>query len=217
MKRTRDRLSDNFQLIVFTITYVLSCLFLYGIFIYFASELHLLIQVFFSLGFLVSSIILWAYLFVLFNIPQKLAGAFDYIKNQVSTGEISSSSSFAAKLSAFLIKFFNYSFFDIHYAAVKILGDNIVFSSEEMKEVLNWQEIGEISEKSPELTKNGKIKINKEVFHSYTIPIFFNNTFLGFFTVFSKQRLGRLSTIFLTDLEENFIDDQLIRLIPRDK
>jgi hypothetical protein len=46
------------------------------------------------------------------------------------------------------------------------------------------------------------------VFHAYTTPIFFKDKFLGFFTVFSKQRLGRLSTKFLTDLEENFIDEK---------
>jgi len=212
MKRTRDHLSNNFQLIVFTITYILSCLFLYGIFIYFATELHLLIQVFFSLGFLIGSILLWAFLYVLFSIPQKLAGSFDYIKNQISTGEISDSSKFALMLSAFLIKFFNFSFFDIHYAAVKTRGEEIVLSSAEIKSALNWQEIEKISEKSPELTKNGRIKINKLVFHAYTTPIFFNDEFLGFFTVFSKQRLGRLSTKFLTDFEENFIDDQLIQV-----
>ena len=109
MKRTRDRLSDNFQLIVFTITYVLSCLFLYGIFIYFAAELHVLIQVFFSLGFLIGAILLWAHLFVMFSIPQKLAGSFDYIKNDISSGKISDSSRFASELSAFLITFFDFS------------------------------------------------------------------------------------------------------------
>ncbi len=203
---------DNFQLIVFTITYILSCLFLYGIFIYFATGIHLVIQVFFSLGFLIGSILLWAFLYVLFSIPQKLAGSFDYIKNQIATGEISDSSKFADVLSAFLIKFFNFSFFDIHFAAVKTRGSEIVLSSEDIKNALNWKEIEKSSEKSPELTKNGKIKIDKEVFHAYTTPIFFNDEFLGFFTVFSKQRIGRLSTKFLTDFEENFIDDLLFKI-----
>ena len=217
MKRTRDSLSDNFQLIVFTISYILSCMFLYGIFIYFASDFHILIQVFFSLGFLIASILLWAYLFVLFSIPQKLAGAFDYIKNQISNGDITNPSAFSVELTNFLIKFFNYSFFDIQYAAVCTINNECVVSSEEINSVLDWKEIGQKSSESPELQKNGRIKIDGINFYCYTTPIFFNKQNLGFYTVFAKQKLGRLSLKFLIDLEENFIDDQLIRLIPIEK
>ncbi|MCK4921154.1 MAG: hypothetical protein KAS71_08910 [Bacteroidales bacterium] len=217
MKRKRDYFYDNFQLIVFTINYILSCFFLYGLFIYFSSDFNLTIKLFFTIGYLIVAVLLWSYLFVLFSIPQKLNGAFDSVKNKISTKEISDTTLFSKELASFLIKFFNYSFFDIEYAAVYTKIGKIHFSSKEIEDMLDWKKIGENSEKSVELKKNGRLKIDHSRYSCYTTPIFFNDKYLGFFTVFTKQRLSRLSLKFLTDLEENFIDDQLIRLIPDDK
>ena len=217
MKRKKDYFYDNFQLIVFTINYILSCFFLYGLFIYFSADFNLTIKLFFTIGYLIVAVLLWSYLFVLFSIPQKLNGAFDSVKNKISTKEISDTSSFSKELVSFLIKFFNYSFFDIEYAAVYTYMSKLHFSSKEIEDLLDWKKMGENSEKSVELQKNGRQKIDHSSYFCYTIPIFFNEKYLGFFTVFTRQRLGRLSQKFLIDLEENFIDDQLIRLIPDNK
>lgn len=217
MKRKRNCFYDNFQLIVFTITYILSGFFLYALFIYFFADFNFTIKLFFTLGYLIGAVLLWAYLFVLFSIPQKIAGAFDSFKNKISTGEISDTKLFSNELASFLIKFFNYSFFDIEFAAVYIYKGELHFSSKEIEDIHDWKKIGEKSEKSAEIQLYGRLKIDHSSYSCYTIPIFFNEKYLGFFTVFTRQRLGRLSQKFLTDLEENFIDDQLIRLISDDK
>ncbi len=217
MKRKRDSLSGNFQLVVFTILYILSSLFLYGVFIWFSAESRLIFNVFFTLGFLIAGTIIWAFLYVLFSIPQELAGSSDYIKNKILTGEIDNTAKFADELSAFLIDFFDYTFFDIHYTAINTDKKEVLFSSKKITNIIDWKNIERTSAESPSLQKNGKVKIDNITFYCYTTPIYFNNKYFGFFTVFTKQRLGKHRLIFLTDLEENFIDDQLLHVIYRNR
>jgi len=214
MKRKKDSFSDNFPLIVFTITYILSCFLLYWIFISFTPGLQIVYKVILSLAFLIASFYFWIYLYMLFSIPQKMAGAFDYIKNNISNGKISDSNGFAVELTNFLISFFNYSFLDIQYVSIKFGNSDMTFSSENISKSLDWQKIIENSVSSPEVQKNGKVKVGDEKFHCYTIPIYFCEKHLGLFTIFTRQRLGRIRINILSDLEDNFIDDQLFRVMP---
>lgn len=204
---------NNFQLIVFSITYVLSIIFLYSIFIYLTREIDLIYRVFGTLIILIGGILNWAFLIVLFKLPQKMAGAFDQIKNKIANKEITNSYDFSAELSGFLLEFFNFTFFDVEYSAVKILKEKVYCSSEKIKETIQWNDNERFCLVTPDLQKHGRTKIGKSFYYGYTIPIHFGDTYLGYFTVFTKQKLGNMSLKQLADLENNFVDDQLMHVM----
>ena len=214
MKRIKDSFSADFPTIVFTGTYFLSCFLLYMILFTFFPDIQVLYKAILTLALFVLSIFIWSYLYLLFVIPQKLAGSFDYIKNRISSGEISDSETFSNELANFLTEFYNYTFFDVKYSAVYSKGAVLAFSSNEIQAIHDWVKIESESAESPLLRENGMVKIGKRRLNSYSIPIYFCDKYLGDFTVFTKQKLGRIRRKFLIDLEENFIDDQLFRLIP---
>jgi len=212
MKKGSFQLFNNLQLTIFTISYILSALFLYSILLYFTREFQILFHVISALTFLVLTIFCWTYLNVIFSIPSKMAGAFDPIKNRISTGDTDSEKVLSGEIIEFLIKFFNYSFFDVQYAAMKTGSAQIILSDDNLSKVLNWSDINDSCSKSEDIHYQGKVKIDDTVCYGYTIPIYFYTKYLGYFTVFSMQPLGQLRLHFLSDLENNFIDDQLVRV-----
>ncbi len=212
MKRRKVQLFNNFQTTVFSICYTLAALFLFILLVYITREFQIVFHVLMSLIFMILAIFTWSYLNVIFSIPYKMAGSFDPIKNRISTGETDSEEVLSTEIIQFLITFFNYSFFDIQYAAMKTGSAQLVFSDENLSGILNWSEINDSSSKSEHISYEGRVKIENDVCFGYTIPIYFYDKYLGYFTVFSRQPLGRLRRNFLTDLENNFIDDQLVRV-----
>jgi len=212
MKKGSFQLFNNLQLTIFSISYVLSALFLFSIFLYFTRELQILFHVISTLTFLVLTIFVWTYLNIIFSIPSKMAGAFDPIKNKISTGETDSEEVLSGEIIQFLISFFNYSFFDVQYAAMKTGSAEIILSDDILSEVLDWSDIYDSCSKSEDIHYQGKVKVDDALCFAYTIPIYFYTQYLGYFTVFSMQPLGQLRLHFLSDLENNFIDDQLVRV-----
>ena len=207
----------NFQVIVFSITYIISVIFFYSIFIFLTKEVELIYRVFGTFVIFIGGIINWAFLIVIFKLPQNMADKFDEIKNKIARKEISDSKEFAEELSSFLIRFYNYTFFDVQFSAVKIINEPVYCSSEEIAEVIHWEDNERFCLVTPDLQMHGKMNIGKSSFHAYTLPIHFGDNYLGFFTVFTKQKLGFLSLKFLADFEENYIDDLLLHVMSLNK
>lgn len=215
-KRKANHLVNNLQLVIFTITYLLSWLLLYGLFLWFTPEASIRFHVLATLALLILGVVFWAYLFVLFRVPHLMATRFDAIKNRVASGEIASGKEFSRELATFLPEFFEYAFCDVEHAAVKAGSTEPVFSDGQLGEYGGWEEIAKAAAGSDEPIGHGRIRIGRSVYRAYTIPIWFNDENLGFFTIFARQRLGVVRLKFFTDLEEHFIDDQLMLLTYRE-
>jgi hypothetical protein len=213
MKRHLSYFVSNFPILVFNLTYTLSCVLLFLGLLWLLPSLNLILLALISLGFLMLCLVVWAWLHTLFTIPQKMAGAYDRIKNAIAVHEITSLDEYVHTLNSFLVSFFDFSFLDVQYANVKIGTHDPVFSSEKISGLLDWEAIGRSCEQSADIQHHGSVSIGKEKLFAYTIPVWFMNDPLGFFTVCSKRRLGALQLKILNDLEDNYIDDQVIGLL----
>lgn len=213
MRKKKNFFLESFQLKVFTITYILSCVLIYWLLSFFLYELNVSILIIISLGLLVLATLGWAFLYILFSIPQRLAESFDSVKNDISSGKINTLDDFAGEICSFLVRFYNYSFFDIQYSAMKIAGKDIQFSSGLIAEALDWGKVENEAGDSENIIYHKKIRIDRKKQHSYTIPVYFGDRLLGFFSVFTPQKLGKLRLKLLSDLENFYIDDQLIHVI----
>ncbi|MFW5644895.1 MAG: hypothetical protein ACOCZL_03190, partial [Bacteroidota bacterium] len=208
MKRKKTFFLESFELKVFTITYILSCVLIYWVVSFLLFEPDLTILIIVSLGFLMLAALGWAFLYVLFSIPQRLAENFDSIKNDISSGKITKRDTFADAICSFLVRFYNYSFFDVNYSAMRIKGDDIHFSAESIAEVLDWDQVTDSAGKSERIIVHNPILVDNKKQYTYTVPIHFGDKFLGFFSVFTSHKLGKLR-LKLLYLENFYIDDQL--------
>lgn len=213
MKRKKDTFSENFLIIVLGISYLLSCLLIYGLFLYFTPALQVAYKAILTLLFLIAGFYFWVSLYMLITIPQKLSGAFDPLTNSISRGTITDAKGFAAAFNSFVVSFFNFSFLDVKYAVLSTGEDVPVCSSAALVGSMNWEEIRRASESSRELQKHGRVSVEKERLFAYTIPVWFSGEYLGFFTIFTTTRMGRLRLNIFIDLEEHQIDDQLYRVL----
>lgn len=213
MKKSNGAFLENFQLTVFTANYILACILLFWLLSFLFPYLGVVYIVLISIVYLLLATVIWAHLFILFSIPQRLAGSFDYIKNEIAWGRLNRAEDYAKEIADFLIKFYNYSFFDIAISAVKIKEKEIKFSTGGNKPSLNWDEIEEKIAKEDKILFHGKIKIEQKNYYAYTIPIYFGDDYLGFFSVFSPRKLGKLRLRLLSELENHFIDDQLVHIL----
>lgn len=166
-----------------------------------------------SLGFLILATLGWTFLYILFSIPQRLAGSFDLIKNNISSGKINTVIGFADEICFFLVRFHNYSFFDVNYSAMKIDGYDIHFSSPLIERALDWKKVEVEVGNSENIIDHKKVRFDNKKQHAYTVPVIFGDRLLGFFTVFTSHRLGKLRLKLLSDLENFYIDDQLVHVL----
>jgi len=217
MKRKNNFFLESFQLKVFTITYVLSCILIYWLMSFFIFRFNVTVLIIISLVFLILATLGWAFLYILFSIPQRLAESFDSIKNNISSGKISTIDGFADDICFFLVRFYNYSFFDVNYSAMKIAGNDIHFSSPLIKRALDWEKVEVEAGNSENVIDHKKIRFDNKNHNAYTVPVFFGERLLGFFTVFTSHKLGKLRLKLLSDLENFYIDDQLVHVLNMEK
>ncbi|MFW5820335.1 MAG: hypothetical protein ACOCWA_03535 [Bacteroidota bacterium] len=217
MKKGTNFFLDDLQLRVFTLSYTLSVIFIFWLLSFFLVKFDVIVLIISSLIFLILATLGWAYLHVLFSIPQRIAQSFDPIKNDISHGKISSTKDFAREICNFLVVFYNYSFFDIRYSAMKIGEKEIFFSADEIKESMDWHKVEQEISLNKEKVVHQKIWIDKNKFYPYSVPVIFGDQLLGFFTVFSSGRLGKQRLKLLSDLEDFYIDDQLVHVINMEK
>lgn len=216
MKKMKRSFTENFQLTVFSVTYLFSSILLFWLLCLVLKSFQPVIIVLAALVYFLMVILLWSYLYVLFSIPQRLARNFDRIKNDIASGKIISPEEFANRLCSFLVGFYNYSFFDIEMASVKIIDNKPCFSSQEMKECFDWDELEKEVMKIGEQIIHEKIQARNFKYFSYTTPILFGDEYLGFFTALTSRRLGKLMLKMLADLENDFIDDQLAHVLGKE-
>ena len=80
--------------------------------------------------YLVLVVLAYSFIHVVSYIPSNLAGAFDPVQNAIADGSIQSTGDLTRELSAFMVTFFNFAFFDIEYALVKIRNDRSSWPAE---------------------------------------------------------------------------------------
>lgn len=215
MTKKKHKLVENFHLYLFTLLYSLSCLFIFVILLYFLKDIFGSFIILAGMIFIVLSIVGWAYLFVFFSIPNRMAELFDPIKNSVSSGKVKTLEQFGNELNLFLLSFFNYSFISIEHSAFKAKNGDFAYSSKSIISSFNFGSIEKDAKNDSSTSYYGKIKIDNASLNIYSIPIYFQSDYLGCFVVFSRQKLGKLRMKFLTDLEEYYIDDLLISLLSK--
>ena len=111
------------------------------------------------------------------------------------------------------MKFYTYSFFDIELAAVKVRNAAHCFSTEDLGSCLDWNSAENEIKSTGQQIFHGRVRVADRIFYGYSFPIIFGEEYLGFFTVFSSRRIGKLMQRMLADLENDFIDDQLVHVI----
>jgi hypothetical protein len=168
-----------------------------------------------TIVYLVLVVLGYSFIHVVSYIPSNLAGAFDPVQNAIADGSIESAGDLARDLAAFMVTFFNFAFFDIEYALVKIKNDEGVWPEElETGEVgLNTGELGKRSEAVSETIYIGKIKFQERTGHLYLTPMVFGEEKLGYIAVVTRHKLWKIFKQLLTEFEDHFVDDQVVHIL----
>jgi hypothetical protein len=150
-------------------------------------------------------------------IPVNLAREFDPIKNAIAAGQIRDLEQLGKEVTAFTTRFFDFAFLDIDHAFIQAEKTGPV-SHEDISEAYNILKSNDIpgrSRKMEAITRAGKLMLNGREFHLYILPIWFKNQWLGYMGLLTRQRIGWLHRRFLTDFENQFLDDQFMHVIQR--
>jgi len=168
-----------------------------------------------TIVYLVIVVLGYSFIHVVSYIPSNLAGAFDPIQNAIADGSIQTAGDMARDLSAFMVTFFNFAFFDIEYALVKIKDDNAAWPAEkdpgEMG--LNMADLDKRNETISETIYVGKIKLQEGTGHLYLTPMIFGEDNLGYIAVITRHRLWKVFRQLLTEFEDHFVDDQVVHIL----
>jgi hypothetical protein len=148
-------------------------------------------------------------------IPFNLAASFDPIKNDIASGEIMDMDQLGKRITSFTVDFFNFSFLDITHAFIQT-GDSGLISHEEipqLEQVLEEFEMLDKSKQFEDVIRAGEITLPQGTFHLYVLPIWFGNHWLGYMALLSEKRIGRFFQRFLSEYENNFLDDQVMHIL----
>jgi hypothetical protein len=220
-EQPRTKLIYRLQSIILLVFYTISMLALFiplarGVAVLFPDHLYPFIV--FSLLYVVLMVVAGGYLYTFSSIPSQLAAAFDPIKNGIASGEIRSLEVLGKNLSHFTVAFFNFAFLDINHAYLHTPTGGI-HSNEDMKGLeVAMQQFGmlEMSRSLEEISRAGKVDHAGSSYHLYVLPIWFGNTWLGYMGLLSGRRIGRLAQRFLMEYENNFLDDQIMHVVPKE-
>jgi hypothetical protein len=169
-----------------------------------------------SIVYLVLAVLAYSFIHVVSYIPSNLAGAFDPIQDAIADGSLQSVRDFARELSVFMVTFFNFAFFDIEFAFVKIRGDSSSWpAGEDTVDIgLNIGELDRRYETVVETVYLGKVtSTGQGTGHLYLTPMIFGGEKLGYFAVITKNRLWRIFRRLLTEFENHFVDDQVVHIL----
>ena len=195
--------------------YVVSVLSLFWIIFYFLDDilgLQGVTIILVTIVYLVLVVLVYSFIHVVSYIPSNLAGAFDPIQNAIADGTIQTAGDMARDLSAFMVTFFNFAFFDIEYALVKIKNETGVWPAEkDPGEVgLNIGELDKRNEAVTETTYIGKIKFQDRTGHLYLTPMIFGEDNLGYIAVVTRHRLWKIFRQLLTEFKDLSVHDQVV-------
>ena len=164
-------------------------------------------------------VILGAMIHVISYIPFNLATAFDPIKNDIASGEISSIEQLGERITSFTVQFYNFSFLDITHAYIEIEESGIIGfeSNTQLNKVLKEYKMLDKSKALEEITLAGKISLPERDYQLYILPIWLGESWLGYMALLSEKKIGRFFQRFLMEYEGNFLDDQIMHLIRMNK
>ncbi len=204
------------QWILLAVFYLVSVLSIFWLIFYLLDDvlgLQGFIIILVTMAYLILVVLGYSFIHVISYIPSNLAGAFDSIQNAVAEGSIQTTGDLAGKLSVFLVNFFNFAFFDIEYALVKIRNETGSWPVEEGQVGLNIGELDRWNETLIETVYVGKTRIQDKKGHLYLTPMIFGKENLGFIAVVTRHRLWKLFMHLLTEFEDHFVDDQVVHIL----
>jgi hypothetical protein len=156
---------------------------------------------------------------VIAYIPSNLAGAFDPVKNSIADRSISTSGQLAGALAEFMCSFFNFVFFDIEGAIVKIM-DRAPVSSDSIQTDGIELDLHQLDEKALNLyetTYIDKVSTPSGKLHLYLIPMIFGDLRLGYMAIATRQKLWKIFTLLLNEFENDYVDDQVVHILELEK
>jgi hypothetical protein len=167
------------------------------------------------LVYIIAVTILGCMIHVISYIPFNLATAFDPIKNDIASGRITTLEQLAERITSFTVHFYNFSFLDISHAFIQTGQTGVMghWKSIQVEEVLKKHDLPEISRRFLKVEKVEKISLLGKEYHLYILPIWLGEKWLGYMALLSEKRISRFFRRFLTEYEENFLDDQIMHLV----
>lgn len=162
--------------------------------------------------YMVGVVVIGAFIHVVSYIPFNLASAFDPIKNDIASGEISDIMQLEKRITLFTTTFFDFSFIDIEHAAIQIEDSPLITHEEvpHLEEVLEGYGMMERSRQLEHIVRAGRITINHNNYQLYILPLWFGERHLGYMALVSRNRISRFFQKFLMEYENNFLDDQIM-------
>jgi hypothetical protein len=174
---------------------------------------------------LVATLILYMVLVVILGgvvhtisyIPFNLAAAFDPIRNDIASGEIRDLAMLGERITRFMVEFYDFTFLDIAHAFIHTEQGGPVSHEDLSDAIAAMEEFGmlEMSRTLKEISRAGKVAHEGKEFHLYILPIRFGNRWLGYMGLLSGSRISRFALHFLAEFENNFLDDQIMHVIPK--
>ena len=175
------------------------------------------IQIVFFMLIVLLSTIAGAFFSVMLDLPQ-ISFYFDKIKNDIASRKIQDRISFAQRIVDLFCDYFNFIFFTVSDAFVKITGADYVFSKGLAPTSVAPAVLDDIHAKTKQTEKcfyQGVFYINEKNVHLYIVPIWFGNIWLGYVGIFTTKKLLKIFQSFLSDIENLYIDDQLFHLLDK--
>jgi len=165
--------------------------------------------------YLVGVIVVGSLIHVISYIPFNLAASFDPIKNEIASGDIKSIDQLGKRITAFTVNFFNFSFLDITHAFIETADSGLISHEEAPGLVTVLEEYGmlEKSRELEEIIRAGEITLPEGTHQLYILPIWFGNHWLGYMALLSEKRISRFFLRFLSEYENNFLDDQIMHIV----
>ncbi|HPD24834.1 MAG TPA: hypothetical protein PK285_10595, partial [Bacteroidales bacterium] len=133
------------------------------------------------------------------------------IRNKIALGEIDNVEKFSKEVISFLIKHFDYIFFDIEYAGIGVREFDALYLSDDLNEdfLPNKEKLFRIAADSENPKFLGTIKPLEKKSYLYLVPVWFYEENIGFIIVVTNRKLGNLFKGILKDFENYYFDDQL--------
>ena len=174
-------------------------------------KLPLYASLLFSMLFTILGVLGGSYLSVISDLSTQVYKNFDEVKNDVADNKINSPEEFSKVLSDFLIKTFNYVFFDVKYCIFKLENSNYYYSNECIHDQLSNELVSfeEYSKNYSGVKFISVVNIEDIKHYCYGVPIWFGKDYLGYFAVLTRQKLNSFFKNYLADFEDDYIDDQL--------
>ena len=179
-------------------------------------EIPLFLNIILIFFVIVVLIIFGIFFYLIVSLPEKLSRNFDLIRNKIAAGDITSVCDFADQINTFILRQFNYVFFDIQHSVIFINHESDLYYSKDFPENISQDkhsEFKKLSEETEKVLYTGKLKIEFAEFHTFIIPIHFGKDYLGYILILTNNRLWSLFKAILSDFENYYLDDQLMHVL----